>query len=177
MLTEVSPSLIYGCVLLSLLFGTKSSAAFWFLPTTSCTLFETKRRLGLMKISPTCFHLSQHIHMEMEGRGKRSAAFGKVPELNKLHNTINIELMTALRHASIELFLKVSVDCAEMLLGGGICLQSDSGLLLTLWMACVALIHGGSHQDSTGNPTLKRPRPFSALTDILLRQSAVCLNL
>lgn len=64
--------------------------------------------------------------MEMEGRGKSSAALGKVPELNQRHNTINIELMTALRHAS---FLKVSVDSAEMLLGYGICLESDSGLL------------------------------------------------
>lgn len=40
---------------------------------------------------------------------KAAAAFGKVPQLNSPYNTINMELMTALRHGFSKLFLKVCV--------------------------------------------------------------------
>lgn len=65
-----------------------------------------------MKPSTARFHMSQHIHMLIEGRGEGSAAFGEVPELNTPYNTINMELMTPLRHAAPKLiFKKLALKC------------------------------------------------------------------
>lgn len=63
--------------------------------------------------------------------------------------------MTALRHASPELCLKV---CAEMLLSGGICLQSDS---VDVLKGCAGPVHRCSHGSCSGNVTLKWLKGFT----------------
>lgn len=84
-----------------------------------------------MKTSPTRFHLSKHIHMQIEGWGKGFCCIWKVPQLNTPYNTINMELMTALRHAFSELILKVYLESVKMLSGNEIFLQGDRSLLWT----------------------------------------------
>jgi len=120
--------MIYDFILLSSLFSTKSSQALWFLPATSCIFFffTYRKAFGLNEDLTSPFpHVTTHSYANVGVGGKGSAAFGKVPELNAPYNTINMELMTALRHAFSKLILKVGVECVTTLLGNEISLKND----------------------------------------------------